>query len=76
MAGTVISQLHVLCRLRGDAPELQTTGALEEYLEGECAGLLTALRDEWWEGGVYEGEGARVRAPYTADSHGRWLKGE
>lgn len=42
-----ICQLHVLCRLRGEAPLLRTTQELEAYLEGECGGLLGRLRAVW-----------------------------
>ena len=44
--GQLISQLHVLCRLRGEAPELRTAEQLERYLE-RCGGVLPKLRAEW-----------------------------
>ena len=35
----VIASVHALCRLRGEAPALETPEALRSYLEDECGGL-------------------------------------
>ena len=44
-----IAHLQVLCRLRGDAPRLETPADLEGFLDGACGGLLAALRREWYD---------------------------
>jgi len=44
--GELITHLHVLCRLRGEAPELHTTEQLSEYME-RCDGLLAKLEATW-----------------------------
>ena len=63
----VISRLHVLTRLRGEEPELDSAKAIEAYLETACGGLLTRLCAEWWEDeDAGEGwEGQRLRAGYS-----------
>jgi len=38
----------VLCRLRGETPVLETPSQLAGYLQSNCAGLLSKLREEWW----------------------------
>ena len=48
MRGQVISAVHVLCRLRGERPTLETADQLRAYLEG-CGGLLTKLGEEFRE---------------------------
>ena len=46
LRGLLIAQLHVLCRLRGEAPELHTPEQVREYLERR-GGLLEGLRAAW-----------------------------
>jgi hypothetical protein len=63
----MISAVHVLARLRGEAPTFSTSEELREYLEGECRGLLSQLEAEWWEGGG-DGDGEMpptLRAEYA-----------
>ena len=48
--GELIAQLHVLCRLRGDTPLLETPEQLESYLNLSCEGLLDALVAAWENG--------------------------
>ena len=48
LRGPLIAQLHVLCRLRGQAPTLESAEELSSYL-GRCGGLLEKLEAEWWE---------------------------
>lgn len=43
----LISQVHVLCRLRSETPELSTPDQLRAYLQS-CDGLLSRLAAEWW----------------------------
>ena len=45
LRGQIISAIHVLCRLRGERPTLETPEQLRAYLEG-CGGLLTKLGEE------------------------------
>ena len=47
LRGQLISQIHVLCRLRGETPSLETPAAVRAYLQS-CDGLLTKLTGEWW----------------------------
>ena len=56
--------VHVLCRVRNDAPTLETAAQLRAYLQS-CDGLLTRLIGEWWavEDLVYTGD---------ADAAPRW----
>ena len=66
LRGMLITQLHVLCRLRGESPPLDTADEVERYLERSCGGLLTALRTEWWEGDA-------LRASYSKQASSAWL---
>ena len=62
LRGHVISQLHVLARLRGEVHlELATPEQLTAYLQGECGGLLPRLHAEWYNDAA---DGA-LRAPYA-----------
>ena len=54
------AQVHVLCRLRGEAPALHTSAQLREYLQAGCGGLLSRLTGEWWEVEALEDGGAWV----------------
>lgn len=60
LRGQIIAAVHVLSRLRGDAPIIETPDDLRTYLESNCDGLLTKLSDEWWDKGI---EG-KIRSPY------------
>jgi hypothetical protein len=60
--GQFIRQLHVLCRLRGQTPSLETVEQLTAYLDS-CGGLLEELELEWWEDGA-AGDGRRLRPPF------------
>ena len=48
MRGTLVSQLNVLCRLRGEPVQLVQTAQLTEYLSTTCGGLLERLYAEWY----------------------------
>ena len=48
MRGTLVSQLNVLCRLRGEPVQLVQTAQLTEYLSTTCDGLLERLYAEWY----------------------------
>ena len=48
MRGTLMSQLNVLCRLRGEPVQLVQTAQLTEYLSSTCDGLLERLYAEWY----------------------------
>ena len=78
LRGHLISTIQVLCRLRGEAPLLETTEALIDYLEGTCGGLLSKLRKEWWEAdGDEDASGQRkatLRALYTKKRFQEWAK--
>lgn len=52
LRGQMMSAVHVLSRLRGDAMIIETPEDLREYLEERCNGLLTNLANEWWVKGV------------------------
>ena len=69
----VIASVHALCRLRGEAPALETPEALRSYLEDECGGLLSKLASEWWEGGQ---PGGRLRPAYSKAAMNAWLRGD
>ena len=47
MRGGLVSQMHVLCRLRGEPEQLMTSEQLVTYL-GRCGGLLDKLEEEWY----------------------------
>lgn len=47
MRGGLVSQMHVLCRLRGEPEQLMTSEQLVAYL-GRCGGLLDKLEEEWY----------------------------
>ena len=64
LRGTFLSMVHVLCRLRGESPVLETPGQLRSYLQGSCGGLLTKLAAEFW---------AVERFERTADGEPRWV---
>jgi len=66
LRGVLISQLHVLARLRGERLELQEPTQLIDYLERDCGGLLTLLHAEWYE----EGDGDVLRAEYAPPGKG------
>ena len=73
--GQLIAALHVLCRLRGEAPCLLTTEQLQGHLDASCGGLLDALRREWWASGD-GGPGSELRAPYTKAATSAWQRDE
>ena len=52
-------QIQLLCRLRNEAPTLETAADVRAYLQS-CDGLLSKLTGEWWavEDLVYAGDGA------------------
>jgi hypothetical protein len=75
LRGQMMAAIHVLTRLRGDAPTIQTPDQLRSYLETDCQGLLTKLALEWWDceaGRENDGDGKEsgswvgreLRAPY------------
>ena len=83
LRGQIIANVHVLCRLRGEAPMLETAEALEEYLEGRCGGLLTKLRREWWgaepgagEDDEEEGKARELRPMYTKAAIQEWQRSQ
>jgi hypothetical protein len=45
----MMAAIHVLTRLRGDAPTIETSDDLRAYLQSDCDGLLTKLTKEWGE---------------------------
>lgn len=47
LRGQLMAQLQVLCKLRGEAPELGSAAAVRAYLQS-CGGLLDKLQVEWW----------------------------
>ena len=47
MRGGLVSQMHVLCRLRREPEQLLTSEQLVAYL-GRCGGLLGKLEEEWY----------------------------
>ena len=49
LRGPMLAHIQVLCRLRGETPALETPSQLADYLQSRCNGLLTKLREEWWE---------------------------
>jgi len=61
LRGQMIATVHVLSRLRGDAPIIETSDDLRTYLEINCDGLLAKLSDEWWDGGIK----GTIRPPYA-----------
>ena len=63
MRGMLISQLHVLCRLRGEPVQLLHTAQLTAYLSTTCGGLLEQLYAEWYvdETGVDASSASRKR---------------
>jgi len=69
LRGALIGQLHVLCRLRGEAPVFDTTEVLRDYLEGSCGGLLLKLQAEWWA----DAPGGKTRPQYDKKVSGGWL---
>lgn len=69
LRGHLIAQLHVLCRLRGEAPELRTAAQVHAYLETRCRGLLTRMRAEWWR----DEERGELRPEYDKRASSRWL---
>jgi len=78
LRGVFISQLHVLCRLRGECADFTTAEQLTAYLDQTCEGLLGRLREEWWEGGRWEkdedGRKPTLRAAYSKDAVNAWLR--
>merc|ERR1740117_1116847 len=52
MRGTLMSQLNVLCRLRGEPVQLVQTAQPTEYLSSTCDGLLERLYAEWYVDGA------------------------
>ena len=68
LRGALIAQLHVLCRLRGEAPALETVEAVRAYLEDTCTGLLDQLRGEWY--GAADGA---LRDCYSKRASAEWL---
>jgi len=73
LRGCFISQLHVLCRLRGETPTLETAEQLATYLAGPCGGLLDRLRSEWWETSI-DGKPS-VKPLYSKEAMNAWLHG-
>ena len=63
MRGMLISQLHVLCRLRGEPVQLLQPAQLTAYLSTTCGGLLEQLYAEWYvaEAGVDAGSASCKR---------------
>ena len=57
LRGRMIAAVHVLTRLRGDVPFVETPERLRSYLETDCEGLLTNLADKWWVEGGREDRG-------------------
>ena len=60
------TQIQLLCRLRGEAPSLQTSSEVRAYLQS-CDGLLSKLTSEWWAFEALEGDrwvGRELRPPY------------
>lgn len=68
LRGQLMAMLHVLCRVRGEAPELHTAEQVSAYLEVKCGGLLTRLRAEWWDEATGE-----PRPEYTKHAIASWL---
>ena len=85
MRGQLMSQLHVLCRLRGEAVPLVQSEQLVQYLAGPCDGLLERLYDEWYEeeeapapaGSAPSGKGSggtrkrQLKPPYAGPQRGK-----
>ena len=69
LRGSLMSQINVLVRLRGDRPVLGTMQQLEDYLETRCDGLLSRLRAEWVD------ESGELRPCYSKKASGAWLHG-
>jgi len=59
LRGVLISQLHVMARLRGEQVDIAEPEQLKQYLEGASAGMIERLYEEW-----YDGEG-NLRAAYA-----------
>jgi len=68
LRGATLAQLHVLCRLRGEAPTLHEAGALRAFLADGCGGLLGRLDAEWYE--EKEGGKRELRAEYAPPARG------
>lgn len=49
LRGTLITSLHILCRMRGETGNLDAPGALENFMQTSCENLLTDLLEEWFE---------------------------
>ena len=69
LRGSLMSQLHVLCRLRGDCPTLETAEQVREYLDGQCGGLLAQLEQEW-----HAGPDGELRECYGKKASSEWLR--
>ena len=74
LRGTLLAQIHVLCRLRAETPLLDTPERVAEYLDGHCNGLLSSVREEWLEPHA-EGEKPQLREAYGKAAVGKWLHG-
>ena len=63
-------QIQLLCRLRNEAPTLETAADVRAYLQS-CDGLLSKLTGEWWAYEALEGErwvGRELRPEYVKRS--------
>ena len=69
-AGTLMSQVHVLCRLRGEPVPLLSSEQLSAYL-GSCGGLLERLVAEWYEEEEAPGKKRQLKPPYQQQKSGR-----
>jgi len=47
LRGQMMAAVHVLTRLRGDTPTIETSDQLRTYLQTDCNGLLTELTKAW-----------------------------
>ena len=70
MRGTLMSQVHVLCRLRGEPVPLLSSEQLSAYL-GSCGGLLERLVAEWYEEEEAPGKKRQLKPPYQQQKSGR-----
>ena len=68
LRGVLISQLHVLLRLRGETLPLEKPAELVAFLGERCGGVLDKLKSEWYVAGA-EGGKPELRAEYAAPSN-------